>query len=241
MSQIRLDATVGQCVSDHPNTSRVFEALRIDYCCGGGKSLGQTCSERQLDPQEVLDRLAQAVATTNGTQSQRWADAPLSELCDHIEQTHHHYLKGELPRLQQLITKLVTAHGRNHPELADVQRAFADLQAELTPHMFKEELILFPAIRCLEQAAAAPSFPFGTIANPIRMMELEHDTAGVALKRMRSATEDYAVPPDACNTYRAVLDGIARLENDMHQHVHKENNILFPRAIERERARASSR
>lgn len=241
MSQFRLDATIGQCVADHPNTSRVFEALRIDYCCGGGKSLGQACSERQLDPQAVLEKLSQAAAEHNGTPSERWTEAPLSELCDHIEQTHHHYLKSELPRLQQLIAKLVEVHGRNHPELAEVQRAFADLQAELAPHMFKEEHILFPAIRSLEQPGASPSFPFGTIANPIRMMEHEHDNAGDALARMRTATEDYAVPPDACNTYRAMLDGIARLEKDMHQHVHKENNILFPRAIERERVRTSSR
>lgn len=234
MSRPSLDATVGQCVADHPNTSRVFEALRIDYCCGGGKPLGQACAERQLDPQDVLEKLAQAVDEPNSAPSRDWTAASLAELCDHIEQTHHEYLKHELPRLQQLIVKLVQAHGRNHPELAEVQRAFADLQGELAPHMFKEEHILFPAIRHLEQSETPPSFPFGAIANPIRMMELEHDHAGDALARMRSATADYAVPPDACNTYRAMLDGIARLERDMHEHVHKENHILFPRAIERE-------
>ncbi|MCO6455788.1 MAG: iron-sulfur cluster repair di-iron protein [Pirellulaceae bacterium] len=234
MPELNLDTTVGRWVAERPNTSRVFEALQIDYCCGGNQPLGQACAERRLDAGQVLRQLEQAAEAAAGEPAERWGDRSLAELCDHIERTHHAYLKEELPRLQAMIGKVVAAHAANHPELAEVQQAFADLQAELGPHMFKEERILFPAIRQLEQSASQLALPFGTVANPIRMMEHEHDNAGTALSRMRRATSGYRAPADACNTYRALLDGLARLELDMHQHVHKENNILFPRAIERE-------
>ncbi len=135
---------------------------------------------------------------------------------------------------------MVEAHGENHPELATVQEVFASLRAELEPHMFKEERVLFPAIRQLEQSADDPSFPFGTVANPIRMMEQEHDDAGYALSRLQTLTRDYRVPEVACNTYRAMLAGLRHLEEDMHRHVHKENSILFPKAIELETKRAAS-
>jgi regulator of cell morphogenesis and NO signaling len=135
-----------------------------------------------------------------------------------------------------MLAKLVNAHGGTHRELPEVQQVFAALRSELEPHMFKEEQVLFPAIRRLEQSDTQPTFPFGTVSNPIRMMELEHEVAGNALARIRELTCDYAVPTDACNTYRAALDGLRALELDMHRHVHKENSILFPRAVERERA-----
>ena len=160
----------------------------------------------------------------------------LADLANHIEQTHHTYLKSELPRLTQVIEKVVNAHGKLHPELFELQKVFAGLRAELEPHMFKEEMVLFPAIRKLEQSAERPMFPFGTVANPIRMMEHEHDNAGDALAKIRALTREFTVPGGACNTYLAMLDGLEYLENDMHQHVHKENNILFPKAVDREQA-----
>lgn len=165
-------------------------------------------------------------------------DRSLTELCDHIEQTHHAYLKQELPRLTEMVAKVVDAHGESHPELVTVKEVFATLKAELEPHMFKEEQVLFPAFRQLEQSADDPSFPFGTVANPIRMMEQEHDDAGYALSRLHALTRDYQVPQEACNTYRAMLAGLRQLERDMHRHVHKENSILFPRAIESRRDRS---
>lgn len=229
--------TVGDWVAQYPHTSRVFESLQIDYCCGGGKSLEAACRERQLDPQQVVEQLEQAIQTS-GPASDDWLTASLSELCDHIEQTHHAYLKTELPRLDGIIAKVVNAHGPLHPELSEVQETFAALRGELEPHMFKEEMVLFPAIRAVEQAESLPSFPFGTVANPIRMMEHEHDIAGDALAAIRRLTVDYQVPGGACNTYRAMLSGLAELEADLHQHIHKENNILFPRAKELESARA---
>jgi len=243
MAELNLESPVGQWVAERPNTSRVFESLRIDYCCGGDTPLAAACEARCVDPQQVLAQLAAVEnqppgeGEADGSAAERWIDTSLLQLCDHIEQTHHAYLKTELPRLHEMIAKVLDAHGTNHPEMADVQQAFAALEAELAPHMFKEEHILFPAIRRLEESPIAPAFPFGTVANPIRIMEHEHDNAGDALDRIHRATNGYAVPEDACNTYRALLDGLGRLELDMHQHVHKENNILFPRAIALERTR----
>jgi len=238
MAQVNLNSSVGSWVTAHPQTSRVFEALQIDYCCGGGKSLEQACWDRGLDPKQVVQQLEQSV-TENAESTENWLDASLTELCDHIEQTHHAYLKEELPRLTNMVAKVVGAHGESHPELATIQVVFASLRAELEPHMLKEEQVLFPAIRQLEQSTDDPSFPFGTVANPIRMMEKHHDDAGYALSRLHTLTRDYQVPEGACNTYRAMLAGLRDLERDMHRHVHKENSILFPRAIELESQRVA--
>lgn len=239
MTPVNLNSSVGDWVATHPSTARVFESLQIEYCCGGGKSLEQACWDRRLDPKQVVAQLEQTIAE-EGQSAENWLDAPLTKLCEHIEQTHHAYLKHDLPRLTEMVAKVLQAHGENHPELATVQKVFDSLRAELEPHMLKEEQILFPAICKLEQSAGIPTFPFGTVANPIRMMEQEHDSAGYALSRLHALTRDYHVPDDACNTYRAMLAGLRHLESDMHQHVHKENSILFPRAIELERSRIPS-
>lgn len=228
-------SSVGSWVAAHPCTSRVFESMQIDYCCGGGKTLEEACRNKKLAPETVVRQLEQAIAGSESEPSAEcWLTASLVDLCDHIEQKHHTYLKSELPRLREMIAKVFHKHGDEHPELAEVHRAFTDLEAELVPHMFKEENILFPAIRRLELASGPQAFPFGTVANPIRMMEHEHGNAAEALTRIRKATGDFAVPDDACNTYRALFDGLRVLESDLHQHIHKENNILFPRAIELE-------
>lgn len=229
MTHLDLTETVGTWVARHPQTSRVFESLQIDYCCGGGKSLEEACWERQLDPQQVHARLEEAVEKEEEP-GEDWLQASLTELCDHIERTHHAYLRQELPRLAAMIDKVVDAHGEAHPELSEVRQVFRALRGELEPHMFKEERVLFPAIRQLEESGGTASFPFGTVGNPIGVMEQEHDHAAKALSRLRWLTNDYELPADACNTYRAMLDGLRQLEADMHRHVHKENNILFPRA-----------
>jgi regulator of cell morphogenesis and NO signaling len=236
MPPLDLTTPVGNWVAMHPQTSRVFESLQIDYCCGGGTPLEQACRDRHLDPQQVVEQLNQAVKGS-AEPAEDWLNASLAALCDHIEHTHHAYLHRELPRLANMISKVVAAHGTSHPELSRVEQLFAELRAELEPHMFKEERVLFPAIRRIEQSDVAPMFPFGTVANPIGVMEHEHDRAGECLAQIRAITSDYKVPQDACNTYRAMLDGLREVELDMHQHVHKENNILFPRAISLEGTR----
>jgi len=240
MTALDVNTPVGQWVAQHPATSRIFEASGIDYCCGGNKPLAQACADRQIDPRELLSRLEQATTAADAAGTANWLRAPLAALCDNIEQTHHAWLKTELPRLTAIVAKVVRVHGADHPELVEVERKLAEVREELEPHMFKEEQILFPAIRRLEQSPSVPQFPFGTLANPIRMMEFEHDSAGAALHRIRELTRSYRVPEGACNTYLAMLDGLHTLEEDMHVHVHKENSILFPRAINLERERAAT-
>jgi regulator of cell morphogenesis and NO signaling len=231
---IQPSATVGQIVAEFPQLSRIFEDLKIDYCCGGKRPLDEVCYERGLDVEQLATRLNEAVISSPAAVGTRWNTARLSDLCDDIQHTHHDYLRSELPRLSANIAKVVKAHGESRPELARVAETFAELRAELEPHMMKEECILFPSIRYLEGNGRATQFPFGSLSNPIRVMVSEHDHAGDALARLRELTDGYAVPTGACNTYRVMLDALETLEKDMHQHVHKENNILFPRAVELE-------
>jgi regulator of cell morphogenesis and NO signaling len=158
----------------------------------------------------------------------------LTQLADHIEATHHAWLRQEFPRLTQMTEKVASVHGHSDQRLASVAAIFAALRAEMESHMFKEERILFPLIRQLEASGSAAHSHCGTIANPIRVMEMEHDSAGGAVGEMRTLTDGFTPPAGACNTYRAMLDTLRQLEADLHQHVHKENNVLFPRALELE-------
>ena len=240
MTLIAPSTTVGQIVADQPQLARVFEELQIDYCCGGKRSLDEVCRGRGLDVRQFVQRLKDAEAMSTSPAGEDWQTAPLATLCENIERVHHDYLRRELPRLAAIIAKVVNAHGANHPELAEVERVFSELKAELEPHMMKEERVLFPAIRYLEANGQAMQFPFGSLANPIRMMVSDHDQVGDALARLRQLTSNYVVPAGACNTYRVMLEGLAALEGDMHEHVHKENNILFPRAVELEASLAGA-
>lgn len=238
MNVLDTQAAVGQLVRERPARARVFERFGIDYCCGGRRPLDQACRERQLDLGLVLDALNELDPHAHGADAADWSTAPMGELADHIEATHHAYLRRELPRLAGLLEKVVAAHGDRHPELWDVRMVFAGLKAELENHMLKEERILFPMVRQLERAATLPRFHCGSVGNPIVVMEHEHDAAGAALASLRSLTDGYTPPAGACNTYRALLDGLAELEADLHLHIHKENNILFPRARDAEAALA---
>lgn len=238
-NQTELTGTrVGKIVAQVPATARVFEKHQIDYCCQGNKTLGEACVARQLDPAQICRELDQVVAVP-GTNTVPWSNQPLGELCDHIVARHHDYLREELPRLSGLIDKVVQAHGESHPELLTVKAQFRMLRAELEPHMAKEEQILFPAIRALEQANRSIGFPFGSLGNPIRCMEHEHAGSGEALSALRQLTNGYQPPLNACPTYRVMLDSLARLELDLHEHIHKENQILFPRAQDLERQLAN--
>jgi len=238
-----LQTTVGELVKERPARSRVFEQLQIDYCCGGGESLAAACSKRGLDAPTVLQQIQQSDSqSAAGDEELADADAmSLTDLADHIEQVHHTYLKAELPRLDAMTKKVLEVHGESDPRLADVRRAFVGLYQELASHLMKEEQILFPMIRQLESSAGVPAFHCGSVANPIRQMEYEHDSAGNALAVMRASTDGYQPPEWACNTYRAMLDGLKQLEWDLHQHIHKENNVLFPKAVRREAELAGGR
>ncbi len=234
MIEITPMTPVGQLVAQRPARSRVFEQFGIDFCCGGRMPLGEACAREGINTDDVVAALRQADARKPTAEEADWTRASLSELIANILDLHHTYLRRELPRLAQMTAKVHNAHGERHPEVVEVHRVFQALQAELESHMMKEEQVLFPMIQTMETTQRIASDHCGSVNNPIRVMEHEHDSAATALTRMRSLTGDHTPPTDACNTYRAMLDGLAELETDLHQHIHKENNILFPRAAELE-------
>lgn len=229
MSTIDVDTTLGAVVTAHPQLARELERQGLDYCCGGQRTIADASREVGIDPVAVVASLC---SLSTPTDAQPWATMPVAELVDHVESTHHRYLWDELPRLSALIAKIVDVHGRHHPELATVRDVFMDVRAELEPHLTKEERVLFPAIREVAAARVRPSFPFGSVANPISMMMLEHDRAGELLAMLRTVTDDYQVPADGCASYQACYEGLAELEADTHLHVHKENNLLFPAVVQ---------
>ena len=228
--------TAGEWVTERPSRSRVFERFGIDYCCGGKRPLDAACSEAGHDLNDVLAALHESDACSAGEQDVDWSQAKMADLVDHIVSTHHAYLRGELGRLAEMGAKVAAGHGDRHPELVTCQDVFTPLRAELSSHMDKEEQILFPMIKALEGAESVAEFHCGSIENPIAAMEDEHDSAGRALSKLRTLTHDYELPDEACNTYRVWLDGLRELEADMHRHIHKENSILFPKAIHHQAA-----
>ncbi len=230
MTAMNTQSTVGELVADRPSRSRVFQKLGIDFCCGGKKPLAVACQEKNLDADTILDLILSSEQEGEATVNPSTLN--LTELCDHIEQTHHAYLREELPRLGQMAYRVANAHGQNHTWTIALNNTFVNFANELFSHMQKEEQILFPVIRRLE-AGEANAFGHcgGSVSNPIAVMEAEHDNAGNALEQFHSLSSGYTAPEGACNTFRALLDGLRELEVDMHQHVHKENNILFPKAI----------
>lgn len=225
-----LAITLGSLVSERISRSRVLEKYGLDYCCGGHMPLDEACREKGVDAQEVLDALTAADANDAPEDKADWRQATLTELADHIEATHHAYLKQEFPRLSELSAKVASVHSENHPEMVEVAQAFAALVNELTNHMSKEEQVLFPVIRQMEAGGQA-DFHCGSVAAPIGVMEQEHIMAGQALINLRSLTNEYQAPEDGCSSYQALYAALAELEYDLHQHIHKENSILFPRAI----------
>lgn len=237
MSTLTAQKTVGELVRERPSRARVFEDLGIDYCCGGKKPLSEACAKKGHDVDDVLESIKEADSAGSVEDATDYASMPLDELVDHIIATHHAYLVRELPRLQEMSAKVAKVHGDKDARLGELASVVNALVDELSSHMMKEERILFPVIRQLEQSDTLPAMPFGTLANPINAMEAEHDTAGSALADMHRLTDAYTSPDWACNTYRALLDGLHELELDLHQHIHKENNILFPRALAIEESR----
>ena len=229
------DSTIGGLVAEQPGRTRVFERLGLDYCCAGKRKLGEACAARGLDVAFVLREL-EAEDAGPPTGEPDWTRRSASELADHIEATHHAYLRGALPRIEALTAKVVRAHGARHPELTTLQQVFAAFRADLADHMEKEERVLFPWVRRLEAGKPGAGFPPWSVSRPVSCMEHEHEEAGRALARMNELTGGYRPPEGACSTYRAMLHALAELETDTHRHVHKENSILFPRAIELEKA-----
>lgn len=229
------EAFVRDVVLENPAAARVFETFGIDYCCGGDRSLVQACRAAGRSAEEVgaaLRELDSAPSETN------WRGASLTELARHIVDKHHAFTRAEIVRLKALIAKVASVHIKGHPELDDLRLIFEELSAELIEHMTKEEEMLFPYIANMEEAARfkrrPPAPMFGTVQNPVAAMIMEHEAAGQALEKMRKITKGYTVPPNGCASYQALYQALPDFAADLHQHIHLENNILFPRSVELE-------
>jgi regulator of cell morphogenesis and NO signaling len=235
MGSERAAKSVRDFVLDQPGSAQVFEHFGIDYCCGGSHTLAEACKLANRSIEEVAAALEKCDAAPP---EQDWRTATLTELVQHIVDTHHAFTQAEIARLTGLIAKVVASHGQSHPELSGVQMTFAGLAEELLEHMRKEETMLFPYIAQIEEAARMkrqlPQPMFGTVQNPVAVMIMEHEASGQALEKIRETTKDYAVPSDGCASYQHLYQALPRFAADLHRHIHLENNILFPRVIELE-------
>lgn len=227
------DMTIGEIVAADFRTAAVFQRHGVDFCCRGARTLEQGCHDAGVSVADLVRELDEVSATPAGDQPQ-FADWDLPALTSHIVANHHAYVRQSLPLLLTHARKIAAVHGDRHRELARVVTLVEDVAAEMTSHMAKEELILFPYIEQLARASAAgeppPHAPFGTVDNPIRMLEAEHESAGNAMLEIRELTGGYRVPDDGCPTYAVCLQELEAFERDLHTHVHLENNILFPKA-----------
>lgn len=219
------ERTVGELVAERPGRSRVFQSHQIDFCCQGGRTLRAACQLRGVPLDTVVSELAAEAANPTAT-APNPAELSTAELAAYLVETHHEYLRRELPRLHVMAERVARVHGEHTPSLIEVLEVFLGLEAELTTHLLKEERILFPAIASLANSGPVP----GLLDGPIACMLHEHDDAGVALKRLRELTAGYQPPAEACNTYRALFAGLQELEEDLHRHIHLENSVLFPAA-----------
>jgi regulator of cell morphogenesis and NO signaling len=228
-----LDMTIRDIVANDFRTAAVFQRHGIDFCCKGDRSIQDACRNGRVTAEQVLADIAEATATpvVGGARFNSW---DLDTLASYIVANHHEFVRKLIPVLLTHTKKVAAVHGDRHPEMIEVAEVFNDVADEMTSHMAKEEQILFPYIVAVEDAShrggGRPSSPFGTVRNPIRMMEMEHESAGDAMARIRSLTSGYAIPEGACTTYRVCLQELEAFERDLHEHVHLENNILFPKA-----------
>ena len=228
------NATIKSIVTSDYRAAAIFEKYSLDFCCKGGVTIDQACSEKHVDAAPVYAELEQLADTSPGN-TPRFSEWPMDELIDYIVNVHHNYVREATPVISAHTQKVGAVHGNNHPEVVAIARHFETVAADFKSHMMKEEQMLFPYIKTLVRAqrgvGAFTPPPFGTAQNPIRMMEAEHQAAGDELHAIRSLSNTYVPPEDACTTYRVSFKELQQFEQDLHQHVHLENNILFPKAI----------
>ncbi|MEY8019311.1 iron-sulfur cluster repair di-iron protein [Muriicola sp. E247] len=233
-----LDKEVGQIVAEDYRSAAVFSKYGIDFCCNGNRNLYEVCSKKKVEVEIVVKEI-EALTSDGEKQGDNFNTLPLNVLADHIEQKHHRYVEERIPILKQYLHKINTVHGERHPELKEIYRLFSECAGELTMHMKKEELVLFPFIRkmvlSLKHNEAVESPRFLTVTNPIQTMRDEHESAGDIFSKISSLTHSYTPPSDACSTYKVAFLMLKEFEEDLHLHVHLENNILFPKAEKLER------
>ncbi len=231
--------TIREIAVEMPQTTRIFEEFKIDYCCGGRKPFAEACELAGVNPQVVSQKIENALKVFGGNYETGYAGKQTAtDLIDYILEKHHVFTKQEIERLTALMEKVCRKHGAQHAELFDLQATFQALGDDLTVHMRKEETVLFPFIKTLEMSlsqnlSVAPPH-FRTVRNPVRMIMLEHDTAGGLLRKMRELSNDFSLPDGACPSFGALYFGFRELEKDLHRHIHLENNVLFPQAVEME-------
>ena len=231
--------TVREIVVENPDAVRVFESAGIDYCCGGRRTLREACEQANVPVANILASLAK-LDEAPPESARKWNDAPLSDLTRHIVEKHHGYVRQEVDRLLPLLQKVVSKHGTKHSELPAIETFFSVIAQEMSTHMRKEEQVLFPYIQQMDEAVRArrpipPAF-FGSIENPIANMMADHDDAGELTRQIRVLSNNYTAPAGACPSYIALYKGLEEFEHDLHQHVHLENNLLFPQALEMEKS-----
>ena len=236
--QIDTNKTIGQIVADDYRTAQIFKNYNIDFCCKGNRSIREVSENKGIDAGKLLAEIEQL----QQQKDERCADFtswPLDLLADYIEKKHHRYVEEKIPVLHQYLNKLTKVHGEQHPELFEIYDEFRASAGELAMHMKKEELVLFPFIRKMvkakESGEKAGQPHFGTVKNPVQMMMQEHDTEGERFRKISELSSNYTPPADACNTYRVTYALLNEFEDDLHQHIHLENNILFPKAVELEK------
>lgn len=230
--------TVREIALEMPVTTKVFEQYKIDYCCGGRRLFIEACRNVGAEPDTVLQQIYEVLETGSNEKLEWLTAASIGELADYIEEKHHKFTKYELENLPPLMEKVARVHGEHHSELLQLKEQFHLLCEDLNPHLMKEEMVLFPYLRKLD-----PNYPssqnfstpcFGSVQNPIRTMMMEHEIDGEILKNMREISKDYVLPAGACPSYAALFTRLEGLEKDLHQHIHLENNLLFPKAVELE-------
>ena len=241
VKMINDDMTVRDLVVSFPQTREVLDRHKVDYCCGGHRDLRGAAKAAGAPLEALLAELRAAAAAPAARRGEDtdWSSASLTKLARHVEDRHHAFMKRQLPRINDLLNKVLKAHGARHGRMLEsLRKVFQGLSDEIQMHLMKEEQVLFPCIAQLQAAAdrnePPPPMHCGSVQNPIRQMELEHENAGAALAEMRRITADYRLPADACETFAALYDALSAVEADLHEHIHLENNILFPRAVELE-------
>ncbi|WP_369049183.1 iron-sulfur cluster repair di-iron protein [Tenacibaculum sp. UWU-22] len=231
---ITAKSIVGELVAEDYRTATVFKQHKIDFCCKGNRTIDQVCENKQLDATKLIEELNES-AKKQDNSTTNFASWDSDLLADYIEKKHHRYVENKIPELQAYLRKIAKVHGQRHLELIEIEQLFTASAHELLHHMQKEEFILFPFIRAMKNGKQLDRPHFGTVENPIKMMMHEHDNEGERFRKIATLSNDYTPPADACTTYKVAFAMLKEFEEDLHLHIHLENNILFPKAIEAEK------